>query len=181
MKKILNLALAAAMAAALALPASAQEGAMGAPPQIQEMADTAGKWTVTVKARMNADSEWTETQATATIKPVLGGSALMEEFEGTMMGMPLKGLSIVTFDRETNQYQATWTDNMSASTMLMKGEMQDGVLVMKGAGKMMGQDYVMKTKSKEVSANERTMSMHMSFDGGESWFETMQMVYTRGK
>lgn len=182
MKKILSLALVVATSAALAAPALAQDGAMGPPAEMQKFASSAGDWTVQVKARMNPGTEWQESTGKATVEKVLDGAAYLERFEGEMMGMPMKGISLLTYNREEGEYQVSWTDNLTAATTMMTGGFdEEGTLVMKGTGKMMGQAYMMKNKVKMVSEDQHTFSMSVSFDGGENWFETMQMTYNRAK
>ena len=90
----------------------------------EQLAKQAGNWTCTMK--LYAGGPGTPpmvSQGKATMKSVLDGKFLQQEFEGQMMGMPFKGIGLTTFDNFRKQYVGSWADSMGTSILHMTGSM----------------------------------------------------------
>lgn len=128
------------VAALIAAPAFAQEGAMpemtpeqqaemeaymkaGAlGPQHELMAQHVGTYDVAMKSWMDPAAPPMESKGVAIRTLHMGGRVLHEEFQGDMMGMPFTGLSRSGYDNVSGKYWSTWTDSMSTGIMVSEGE-----------------------------------------------------------
>jgi hypothetical protein len=167
--------------AVLAQDEQMQMPPMGPPEEVKKLAFLEGEWAVAVKHRMAPEGPWEESSATVTVQPILGGAAYQSSFDATMMGMPFEGIGIDSYNRELGQYESYWIDSMGAKSSMMTGNFEGEKLVMQGEDMMMGQKMWNRATSIKKSADEVHWSMETSTDGGETWYESMQMVYTRKK
>ncbi len=176
------LALAAVPSGAFAQEDAQQMPPMGPPEQMKQCNALVGDWDVDAQMKMDMNSEeWTPSKGTATYRMILDGSALEMTYESPMMSMPFKGVGIMTYDRETDQWQMTWTDNMTARTSLYTGTRDGDRMVMSGEDKFGGMTY----QSRITTYNEKPDSfdwmMENSMDGGKTWITTGKSTYTRRK
>ena len=131
--------LALVAAAALAIPAAAQTqqqpemtpqqkaemeaymkaGTPGAPHKA--MAGTVGTYEAKVKSWHEPGQPPMEETGTATRSMALDGRVLVEDFKGSMMGMPFTGHGMRGYDNVTGKYWATWNDSMSTGVMVSEG------------------------------------------------------------
>jgi hypothetical protein len=92
-----------------------------------------GQWDIKQKI-LKADATWFEADAHTNVSPILGGCALMEEWQGDVLffweGMeqpePLKGFSVRAFDRKTNQWTISWMDTRHLRFSEFEGNFHDG-------------------------------------------------------
>jgi hypothetical protein len=173
---------------ALAIPLVSAQGqekeAMGMPPmgppeEMKALAFMEGEWDVEVKWRMDPEAEWTTETATASNKSILSGAVHQSHWKGTMMGMPFEGLEIKTYDREEKRYESIWVDNMGARTSHMSGQLEGDKMVMEGEDLHEGAPYKMRMTMEKRSNDELFYIAETSYDGGETWGKTMEMVYKR--
>ncbi len=94
-------------------------GTPGAPHA--HLASIAGTYTVKVKNWPEPGAPPMESTGSATRKMILGGRVMVEDFSGSMMGMPFTGQGMTGFDNVSQKYWATWTDSMSTGMMLSEG------------------------------------------------------------
>ena len=81
-----------------------------------------GKWKVATKSWFSGpDQPAMESTGTSTSKLILGGRFLLDEHEGTMMGMPFKGMAITGYDNTKKKYVGSWCDNMGTCLLTMEG------------------------------------------------------------
>jgi hypothetical protein len=90
-------------------------------PQHAAMAETAGTYDVALKSWMEPGGPPMESSGTATRKMSLDGRVMIEEFEGSVMGMPFSGLGTHGYDNVTGRYWSTWLDSMSTGIMVSEG------------------------------------------------------------
>jgi hypothetical protein len=94
-------------------------GTPGAPHKA--MASTAGTYEVKAKSWDAASAPAREETGTATRSMALDGRVLVEEFKGSMMGMPFTGHGMRGYDNVTGKYWGTWMDSMSTGLMVSEG------------------------------------------------------------
>jgi len=88
----------------------------------EQLARQAGTWTTTMKMYMGGPgSPPMISHGKATMKTVLGGKFLQQEYDGQMMGMPMNGIGLTTFDNFRKQYVSTWADTMGLGILHMTG------------------------------------------------------------
>jgi hypothetical protein len=138
-----------------------------------------GDWKVEMKFKMDPSADWIASSATAKTEAVLNGRFIQSDYSGDMMGMPFNGIDHTTYNRETGQYESVWIDDMGAKMSFLSGNFEGDKLVMTGTDIWQGQKYHTKSVATKVSDDEVQWSMYMSLDGGETWFENMNMHFTR--
>lgn len=100
-----------------------QAGTPGAPHQA--MAAAAGSYDVNVKSWHAPDTPAMEEAGTATRTMALDGRVMVEDFNGTMMGMPFTGHGMTGYDNVSGKYWSTWSDSMSTGLMVSEGTCDD--------------------------------------------------------
>jgi hypothetical protein len=94
-------------------------GTPGAPHKA--MAATAGSYDAKVKSWHEPGKPPTEETGSSTRTMALDGRVLVEDFKGSMMGMPFTGHGMQGYDNVTGKYWSTWNDSMSTGVMLSEG------------------------------------------------------------
>jgi hypothetical protein len=94
-------------------------GTPGAPHKA--MASMVGTYDAKVKSWHEPGGPAVEETATATRTMALDGRIMIEEFNGTMMGTPFVGRSMMGYDNVTGKYWSTWNDSMSTGLMVSEG------------------------------------------------------------
>jgi hypothetical protein len=94
-------------------------GTPGAPHKA--MAATAGSYDAKVKSWQEPGQPPMEESGSATRTMALDGRVLVEDFKGSMMGMPFSGHGMRGYDNVSGKYWATWNDSMSTGLMVSEG------------------------------------------------------------
>jgi len=94
-------------------------GAPGEPHRM--LASQAGSYEVKAKSWHEPGTPPVEETGSATRSMQLDGRVLVEDYEGTMMGMPFTGQSMTGFDNVIGKYWSTWMDSMSTGMMMSEG------------------------------------------------------------
>jgi hypothetical protein len=94
-------------------------GTPGAPHKT--LASTAGTYDVKAKSWQAPGAPPTEEAGSATRSMALDGRVLVEDYKGSMMGMPFTGQGMRGFDNVSGKYWATWMDSMSTGLMVSEG------------------------------------------------------------
>ncbi len=189
-KKILTVLVVCLLGAAVT-PAVAQDDSatagmemppMGPPDELAECGWMVGTWTGNSQMRMGPDEEWMESPSTITYSTMLDGGAIWMEYESPpMMGMPMpfKGVGIQTYDRMANEWQMTWTDNMSCRTSIYTGTSSENETVMEGKELYQGMEVLTKITTYNESPESFDWKMENSYDGGETWFVSGKAHYEK--
>lgn len=81
-----------------------------------------GEWKTTTKMWMaGPDAPPMTSNGSATTRWVLGGRFLMDEHEGTFMGMPLRGIGLTGYDNYKKKYVSMWCDSQNTSMHYQEG------------------------------------------------------------
>lgn len=80
-----------------------------------------GQYTTTSRMWMDPTQPPMESKGKATFTMTLNGHFLKQDFEGTMMGMPMTGFGLMGYDNYRRQYIGTWADSMSTTIFHMSG------------------------------------------------------------
>jgi len=94
-------------------------------PEHAKLAAMAGNYDVKVKTWHDPSAPPMEDSGSATRKMILGGRVMVEEFNGSMMGMPFNGEGLHGFDNVTGKYWSLWMDSMSTGAMMSEGNCDD--------------------------------------------------------
>jgi len=94
-------------------------GTPGAPHK--GMAAKVGTYEAKVKNWQDPAGPPMESTGTSTRSMALDGRVMVEEFKGSMMGMPFTGHGMQGYDNVTGKYWSTWNDSMSTGLMVSEG------------------------------------------------------------
>jgi hypothetical protein len=84
-----------------------------------------GQWDLV--CRVPGKDGWAEAPGSLTAARTLDGLVSIEHFEGIYHGGRLKGLGLRAFNRDTREWEHTWTDTLSpAHFHVWKGSFADG-------------------------------------------------------
>ncbi len=126
-----------------------------------------GKWNLT----------WAEGKGTNHITKIMGGCVIHEAFDGTP-SMPLKGMSVSTYDARSGQWKQTWVDN-SGSYLDLVGGMQGDQMVLVHNTVIKGKPLRYRMVFYNIAENELDWSWERSEDAGATWTVLWQIHYTR--
>jgi len=146
-----------------------------------ELAKLVGTWKVSGHFLMAPDAEPWPTTANATVRTILGGRYIVEDYNSDFMGTPFNGMLIQGYNNVTEKYFTIWMDNMSTgATMSFGTEDENGVMTAKGTAYdiITPEGRPMRTVITEKSENEYVMDMYDHTPEGEE-FRSMHLVYTR--
>ena len=161
--------------------------AQDAPPEMEKPGEhhqhlkmMAGTWDVKSKMFMNPgqaiDGHYVEIA-----KLKVGGSWLISEISGKVMGMPFHGHSMLGYEAHKKQYTGTWVDSFGSVMLISKGHCEkNGKLnIMSGTAfdPMQKRDVTMKMVTEIKDANTKIFRM---FDvQGKKETLIMEAVYKR--
>ncbi len=143
-----------------------------------ELMTLAGEWDAAMTTYEMGKEPETST-GTASYEVLFDGRVLRGTFHGTMMGMPMQGLSLEGYDNVSGEYWSTWVDNMGTGIGVMRGTKQaDGSIEYEGdMSSPMGPMH-MRMIATRPSEDEAKMVMYVTM-GGMPEFKNMEITYTR--
>jgi hypothetical protein len=153
--------------------------AIGAPPEMKQIAMLEGTWDAAMQVRMAQEAPWTEAKAVCVYKSILDGCALEQTFTGDMAGLQINGTGLTCFDRTSGKWQASWIDNMVARLSIYEGDFKAGRLVVSGVDKMPGMTVLSRISTFNITPARFDWMTENSFDNGATWVETMKAVFTK--
>jgi uncharacterized protein DUF1579 len=161
------------------MEAYAKAGTPGA--QHKALAATVGSYDVKSKSWQAPGGPASEGTGTATRTMALDGRVLVEQFNGSMMGMAFTGHGMQGYDNVTGKAWSTWNDSMSTGVMLSEGTCDD-----KGTCTFTGtwNDPVTKKKltsrmtSRWPSPTTEIFEMYGPAKDGKE-FKMMELTYTK--
>ncbi len=153
---------------------------MGAPAQMKELAYMEGQWDCDMEwADMENPEKWNKTRGSAMYKYTLDGCAIESRFKGEMLGMPFDGFMMISYDRDTNEWQNLWIDSMGGKMSFYTGKYQEGKMVTSGKEVWAGQKLHSRVTIFNQTENKFDWLFEHSFDGGKTWQVMGKAVYTK--
>jgi hypothetical protein len=153
--------------------------AAGAPgPAHKALQAFVGNWKAEVKCWMDPNGEASVSHATATIKSILGGRFVEEDFRGEMMGKPFTGRCLLGFDNSKQLYKCVWIDDFSTSIYTSEGKGDSGnkVITLEGKSDCAAtgrKDVPRKQVYRVLSPDQHVLEM---FNDGQ---KSMEITYTK--
>jgi len=176
---ILMIALSAAWSMAQE-PTEKEMPPMGAPQQMKELAFLEGFWNVDMEWRDNENPEtWNKEKAVCSCKSILSGCAIETKFQGTMMGMPFEGYMLDSYDRDKQQWQSLWIDNMAGKMSFYTGNKDSDKMILTGEEMWQGQKYFSRITTFNYTPTSYEWTMENSFDNGQTWQAVGKAKYTK--
>ena len=152
---------------------------MGPPIELKQFDHLIGTWTADFKMREGPEAEWTTSPATIVYEKAMEDACIRGNFSSTFMGMPFNGQATMSYHRGKAKWQMTWIDNMGASQSMLEGDFKDGVMTLEGRDMHEGKVFHMRDITTNKSETQLDWEMHMSHDGGKTWYTGMKASYKK--
>jgi len=148
------------------------------------MAKTNGSWEGEVTQWMDPNAPPAKSKATITQSSALGGRYVISKYSGSMMGMPMEGISTLGYDNAKKLFVNTWVDNLGTGIVQMSGTYDEATktLNLKGfqTDPMTGKESDIREELTTIDNDSYTMIMYgAGMDGKEMKF--MEGVFKRKK
>lgn len=166
----------------LSCVAFGQDGPAARPRQLDQLGFLAGKWTVEMSASMPDGSTETSKGAMEGKWTLLNRHLQMSQ-TGTVMGQPIEGILMLSFDSVENKFVSTWFDNMTGRPLTGFGEMKDGKLVTTTDVVDFGEEMGGKMRVRMELTKRSNDAFTMKVMGGEEgkWMPFFTSEYKRAK
>lgn len=137
-----------------------------------------GEWECTGRSRTTpGKDEWTDTKATNSIKKILGGKVVEENF--LMDGF--EGKSVSAYDARNRMWRQTWVDN-SGGYIALTGSFADGKMTLSQVmGPSAPAGLQMRMVFSSITKDAFTWDWERTTDGGKSWELQWRLNYKRKK
>jgi hypothetical protein len=166
-------------------PAGAQQAAPAQPaapcagPEMREFAFWVGEWDLVSRVRQDpAKDAWTKEKGTDSIRPILNGCALLQEWRGTVAGQPLHGMSFTSYVPGAGEWQQAWVDDSGPNMYFFRGKMQDGRMVLTREVTVDGKTAYRRQVYSNIKPDSLDWSYEHSADG-KTWTPVWTIRYTR--
>jgi len=150
--------------------------------QHEEFKELVGQWKADVKSFWENPKKPELSTGTSTMKMILGGRYLQQQFRCQMGGKTYEGLGISAYEKAQKKYVSIWIDNMGTGIMLTEGKYDKATDTFTETGESSSPMGPMKLKmvTKSVNKDQFVFTMYVvTADGTES--KSMEITYTRKK
>jgi hypothetical protein len=128
-----------------------------------------GQWDAVF--RVPSENGWLEAPGTLTAARAADGFALFEVVEGIYHGGVLRGIGLRAFNRETREWEHTWTDNLEPGHFhVWRGTFRDGKIDF--FGDWTGADGIpvrSRLTWSKITQDSAHWESSRSSDGGQTW------------
>jgi hypothetical protein len=147
----------------------------------QHLKGFVGEWNTTIKSWQAPGAEPEVSTGKSTVELVMGGRYALEHFEGTMMGMPFRGLGVIGYDNVAKKHTTVWLDNMSTQMLYSEGNCSNHCMTTTFQATMrspFGGEVKMRFVTNVVDDNKRLFEYYMIGEDGAE-FKSMEITYER--
>ena len=144
-------------------------------PEYSQMDFWIGNWELrTLSPDTSQESGFREGKATNTVRKILDGCVIEENFEGP----DLSGKSYSTYSKGRGGWYQTWVDN-SGSYMPFIGVFEDSRKIFRMEVERNGRKILFQMVFYKIEENSFTWDWERSVDGGETWKLLWRIEYAR--
>jgi uncharacterized protein DUF1579 len=145
-------------------------------PQFRQLDFWVGDWDLTWPASQSSQGK--PGRGKNHIERALDDCVVVERFDGSP-GMPLRGMSVSTFDQRAGKWRQTWVDN-SGGYLDFVGGLKDGSMILtREAAVPAGRKILQRMVWKNIEADSLDWSWENSADGGQTWTVLWPVHYQR--
>lgn len=142
-----------------------------------------GDWEVhnrRLKARLCGCTEWIEFEGTSRVRPLWGGAAQIDEYQGEAPTGRIDGLTLRLYNPAARQWSMNWS-NRAAGTLdtPMVGEFKDGRGEFYGQEIFEGRSIYVRFSWSGITPTSARWEQAFSDDGGKAWETNWVMTFTR--
>jgi len=159
--------------------------AMTPGPEHQGMAKNVGTWNATVTMWQAPGVPPQVSQGKSVRAMILGGRVMVDDWTGSMMGMPFEGHGTSGYDNASKKWWGTWSDNLSTGVMTMTGTCDSDpkkgcAHVGKSVDPVTGKEITSRSTTVWPTPDEERMEMFGPGPDGKE-FKMMEIVSKRAK
>ncbi len=136
-----------------------------------------GEWDLVSRFKQG-DGTWTEEKATDSVRAVLGGCALYQEWQGTVAGQAVHGISLTSYAPDQRQWQQAWSDDSGPTLYVFTGGMEGDRMVLSRQVAVGGKPAVRRQVFSNIQPDGFDWVYEQSADGG-AWTPMWTIRYTR--
>lgn len=145
-----------------------------------------GNWTGVTSTWMENGAKPEISQSECTNKMIFDGRYQHSTYNGSFMGMPFEGMSIMGYDNAKKKFVSTWIDNMGTGIMHAEGDWNPAKKSIELKGKMTdparpGKDCDFREVYTFTDANNHVMEMYGPDSKTGKEYKTMEIKFTRKK
>jgi hypothetical protein len=150
-------------------------------PMHEMLAKSVGDWKTITRFWMDPAGEPTETEGTGKTEMILGGRYQKSTHKSSMMGMETEGIFIMGYDNATQEFTATWIDNIGTGTAVAKGRYDESTNSINLNGAMVDpmskQEMNFREVLKFLDDDHQLLEMYVVYNGQE--FKSMEIEFIR--
>jgi hypothetical protein len=150
-------------------------------PMHEMMAKSVGDWKTINRYWMDPSGDPMVTEGTAKTEMIMGGRYQTTKTSGTVMGMPMEGMSLIGYDNATGEFTEIWIDNLGTGTSVAKGTYDENTNSINMNGTMVDPMTKSEMKFKQVMKllddNHQIIEMYMDSNGQE--VKSMEIEFIR--
>ena len=150
-------------------------------PMHEMLAKSVGDWKTITRFWMDPAGEPTETEGIGKTEMILGGRYQKSTHKSSMMGMETEGIFIMGYDNATQEFTATWIDNIGTGTAVAKGRYDESTNSINLNGAMVDpmskQEMNFREVLKFLDDDHQLLEMYVVYNGQE--FKSMEIEFIR--
>jgi hypothetical protein len=150
-------------------------------PMHDMLAKSVGDWKTISRFWMDPAGEPMETEGTGKTEMILGGRYQKSTHKSSMMGMETEGVFIMGYDNATQEFTATWIDNIGTGTAVAKGRYDESTNSITLNGTMVDPMSKQEMNFREVlkfsDDDHQFLEMYVVYNGQE--FKSMEIEFFR--
>lgn len=153
-----------------------------AAPEMRQFDFWVGEWEIVGRLRTDKEKDtWTpEEKGTDSVRVVLDGCALLQEWRGIVGGQTVHGLSLTSYSPQTGEWQQAWSDNTAPMLYQFTGRMEGDRMVLTRKVDMGGGKTVLKRQVfYNIQRENFDWVYEESEDGGKTWHPSWKIRYKR--
>ena len=151
-------------------------------PKLKALTPLIGDWNCAMKMWPSPGAPAEESKGTMKRQWVIANHLIQEDFEGSMMNQPFRGMGVFGYDNLKKQYFSVWFDNMNTSYITQTGQPDAAGKVITMTGKfddpMTRTEQTMKSVLTIESDSKHTFVTYGAGPDGKE-FKAMELVATR--
>jgi len=150
-------------------------------PMHEMLAKSVGDWKTISRFWMDPAGEPMETEGSGKTEMILGGRYQKSTHKSSMMGMETEGMFTMGYDNATQEFTATWIDNIGTGTAVARGRYDEitNSITLNGTmvDPMSKQEMNFREVYKFLDNDHHLLEMYIVYDGQE--FKSMEIEFFR--
>ncbi len=141
-----------------------------------------GQWRVHHRIKRAADGQWVEFEGTSEDRPIMGGSANVEDNIFHRPGGDTRGVALRAYDAKKDEWAISWVDSRDPTASLdppVRGRFKDGVGTFYSDQVVGGKPTRTRYIWSRITPTSARWEQALSEDGGKTWATNWIMDFRR--